>query len=149
MKRSGFLKRAPFKKKKLPPLPRLKKKLWGIFSQHARRKDADENGMVKCISCPTVKHWTEMDAGHWKPKSLGLSITFLEINVHAQCKTCNLSLQGNQYDYGEALKKRYGPDVLNEIVRIQHTSLKLTRPMYLDLIDNYEEKLAGLGAANV
>ena len=123
---------------KLPSLPRLKKKLWKIFSEYIRRRDADENGMVKCISCPTVKHWTEMDAGHFHPKSLGLQVYFVEKNVHAQCQRCNLFLQGNQYQYALALEAKYGKGILEEFEQIKNTPLKLSRVDYMELIEKYK-----------
>ena len=39
------------------------KKLDKIFSEYIRKRDADENGYVKCCTCPTVEHWKEMDCG--------------------------------------------------------------------------------------
>lgn len=123
---------------KLPPLPRLKRKLWPLFSIHSRRKDADENGAVKCISCPKVKHWSEMDAGHFYSKSLGLSVYFVEKMVHAQCQYCNLVLQGNQLEYAKGLVKKYGEGILEELEQIKNTPLKLSRVDYMEMIEHYK-----------
>ena len=123
---------------KLPPLPRLKKRLWVIFSHYIRQRDADENGMTKCISCDMVKHWREMDCGHFLPKSLGLSVYFVETNNHQQCQKCNLFLQGNQYNYALALKKRYGDDIIDKLEQIKNTPLKLSRVDYMELIEKYK-----------
>lgn len=84
---------------KLPPLPRLKKRLWVIFSQYIRQRDADENGYAPCISCGKVEHYKLQDAGHYHPKSLGLSVYFLEKGVHNQCltKESNLKMFNGTY----------------------------------------------------
>ena len=39
------------------------KKLDTVFSLYIRQRYADKNGMVKCCTCSTVKHWKEMDCG--------------------------------------------------------------------------------------
>lgn len=126
------------KKKRLKSLPSLRKKLWKIFSEYIRRRDADDNGIVKCISCPQIKHYKEMDAGHYHPQSLGLQVVFVEKNVHAQCTYCNHALQGNQVEYSKALIKRYGEGILEELENIKNSSLKLSRSDYEEMIQKYQ-----------
>lgn len=75
------------KRKRLKSLPQLKKHLWRLFSEYIRKRDADENGMVKCFTCTRFSHWKEMQAGHFVAQSLGLWTVFVEHNVHAQCLT--------------------------------------------------------------
>ena len=154
MKRGGYLKRhTPLRKVRLGSGKKgrkisaagLKKKLWAIFSAYIRRRDADpQTGMVKCVSCPTVKHWKEMDCGHYIPKSLGLAIYFEERNCAAQCQSCNLAYQGNQYPYALALLSRYGTTVLEELDALRRTTRKISTPEYLELIERYKSKLADL-----
>lgn len=125
------------KRKKLKSLPSLKRKLWKVFSEYIRRRDADENGITKCISCDVRKHWSQMDCGHFLPKSLGLSVYFVEKNNHQQCQKCNLFLQGNQYNYALAIKKRYGDSVIDELEQIKNTMFKFSRSDYEELIAKY------------
>lgn len=129
------------KRKKLPSLPKLKKRLWKIFSEYIRRRDADENGMVTCISCGVKRDWRELQAGHYLPKSLGLSVYFEPRNVQPQCGKCNLTLQGNQYQYGLALKKKYGESVIDELERLKNITVKYSRADYEELIEKYLAKL--------
>jgi len=126
------------KRKNLKSLPFLKRKLWSLFSEYIRRRDADIDGNTKCISCPIIKHWKEMDCGHFLPKSLGLSVYFLEKNTAAQCQKCNLSLQGNQYNYALALKARYGDSVIDELEAIKNTPAKFSRVDYEEMIEKYK-----------
>lgn len=118
-------------------LPSLKKKLWKIFSIRMRKKDADENGMVKCFTCPVIRHWTEMQAGHYVAQSLGLSLVFEERNVHAQCAGCNLYKRGNPSVYAIELRKRYGEGILEELQSLRKEGFKYSRWEYEELIEKY------------
>jgi len=44
---------------------RWKKEADKVFSRYIRRKYADKNGNVSCITCGVTKHWKEMDCGHY------------------------------------------------------------------------------------
>jgi len=130
---------------KLPPLPRLKKKLWKIFSEYIRRRDADENGMVKCFTCPKIMHWKESQAGHYIPQSIALSLVFHEKNVHAQCAGDNLYKRGNLTVYAIELQKRYGPGILEELQSMRQENFRYTRVDYDEMISVYKEKLNKIG----
>lgn len=92
----------------------LKKKVWKTFSEYIRQRDADWRGYVKCITCPKVKQWKEMDAGHYISRSWN-SVLFNEKNVHAQCKGCNSYRSGRHDEYALALITRYGKGILEEL----------------------------------
>lgn len=125
-----------------------KHKAWKVFSEYIRRRDADENGMVKCISCATVDHWKNMDAGHFIPKSVSSALRFHELNVHGQCPSCNQWKSGNLTDYALSLQRHYGPDILEKLDEIRRygEGSRITKSDYLDLIDKYTEKLKKLEA---
>lgn len=127
-----------------PSLPALKRKLWKLFSEYIRRRDADEHGTVSCISCGAIMEWKISNAGHFHPKSLGLQVYFVEKNVHNQCPYCNLVLQGNQLKYSQALIKRYGDGVIEELENIKNTPVKWTRVDYEEKISYYKKKLSDL-----
>jgi len=129
------------KRKKLKSLSTLKKKLWTIFSQYVRMREADENGITSCISCGKRGHWRSFDAGHFVPKSTGLWCYFLEKSVHPQCQKCNLFLQGNQYEYALSLKKKYGEGVIDEIMSQRKEGFKYSRSDYEEMIQYYSDKV--------
>lgn len=86
----------------------LKKKAWDAFSKFIRQRDADESGHVKCCTCPNVRHWSGMDAGHFIT-TVKESTKFDEMNVHAQCKGCNMPPNnGKPIEYAVYLDARYG-----------------------------------------
>ena len=77
----------------------LKPIAWKAFSRHIRMKYADDNGMVKCYTCPTVKHYKEMQAGHlWHDR-----LDFDERNIHPQCYQCNVGHSGRREVYSTNL----------------------------------------------
>lgn len=123
---------------KLPPLPRLKKKLWKIFSEYIRRRDADENGMVTCFTCDRPMHWKESQAGHYVPQSIALSLVFNEKNVHNQCGGCNLYKNGNPTVYALKLQKRYGNLILEELQSLRKENFRYTRVDYMEMIEKYK-----------
>lgn len=127
--------------KSLKSLPSLKKKLWKIFSEYIRRREADENGFVACISCGKIDHWKNQDAGHYIPKSLGLSVYFEEKSVHSQCRGCNLFRHGNLSAYAISLRKKYGDGILEELDRIKNTPVKFSKLDYEEMIEKYKGKL--------
>lgn len=74
-----------------------------IFSQLIRLKDADDFGMVKCYTCEEVKHWKQMQCGHFVPRA-EMPTRFSEKNCRPQCKTCNEDKRGNLIVFGEQLE---------------------------------------------
>lgn len=141
MKRTGFK-----KKKRKVSLSSLRKKLWKLKSEFNRRKDADPDGMVKCISCPEVKHWKDFDAGHFRPGSLGLATWICDKNIHCQCFYCNKVLQGNAIPYEKALIARYGQEEVDAIYALKGVSMKLTASDYEEKIEEYKAKIAAMDA---
>ena len=114
----------------------LKKAIWKKFSKKIRLRDSDKRGYCRCITCPTIKHWKEMQAGHWihgqHPGSW-----LHERNVHAQCAGCNMFGNGKRDEYALALEAKYGFGVLQEIKTARNKERETwTRTM---LYEKYEE----------
>jgi hypothetical protein len=74
-----------------------------IFSQLIRLKEADEHGMVKCFTCDIIKHWKQMQCGHFQPRA-HMPTRFSEKNCRPQCKNCNEDLRGNYVVFAERLE---------------------------------------------
>lgn len=114
----------------------LKAKLWKVFSEYIRQRD---KGV--CISCGKKDEWRNTDAGHYIPKTAGLSIYFDERNVNCQCTFCNRFRHGNLARYAIALRIKYGPNVLEELDKQQRQVRKITPAEYKELIDIYANKV--------
>ena len=81
------------------------KKLDTVFSLYIRQRYADKNGMVKCCTCSTVKHWKEMDCGHFMSRKY-MSTRYDEDNCSTQCKSCNVFRYGEAYLFSKFLGSR-------------------------------------------
>lgn len=127
------------KKKKKTDIAVLKKLLWGIFSQYIRQRD---EGV--CISCGKIEFWRKMDAGHYIPKTAGLSLYFDEKNVNAQCTYCNRWMHGNLSKYALALRKKYGENILEELDIKRSNFRKINSLEYKQMIEKYKQKLANI-----
>ena len=122
------------KKKKLPSLAKLKRDLDKVFSAWIRKRDcAPDGGTGYCISCGT---WAVLQAGHFI-KRQHLAVRFDERNVNGQCVRCNHFLHGNDGEYCLALIKRYGQGVVDELMRLKRTTVKMTRQDYETLLERF------------
>ena len=137
--------RRPLRKKSRNP----KHKAWKLFSEYIRQRDADEKGVVFCISCETPFFWRYVDAGHFIPASLSLALRFDERNVNGQCKGCNKWANGSIHKYTIGLRKKYGPEIVEQLeeARKLGMGLKLYASDYQELIEKYSAKLASMDAA--
>src|SRR3990167_7344975 len=118
-----------------------KKALWTVFSKYIRLRDC---GI--CISCGKVKHWKDMDAGHYVPKTAGLALYFNEQNVNAQCTYCNRWMHGNLSRYAIALRRKYGQNILEELDKKRQKIIQITIPEYQKHIETYRLKIKKLEA---
>lgn len=116
----------------------LKKKLDKAFSLYIRQKYADEFGMVKCYTCPSKKHWKEMQCGHFVSRRYH-SLRFDERNCRPQCPGCNLFNQGAADEFALALTREYGPQILEELNREKRAIKKWTRLELENLIQTFSQ----------
>jgi hypothetical protein len=122
----------------------LKRKFWKVFSEWVRRSHADQNGNVVCVSCGKVMRWQDSDAGHYEPKTSGLSIYFLEENVHPQCTGCNRFRHGNQTQYALWLRRKYGEQILDKIDYYKKQTIQIHDNEYIKFIEIYKQKIKEL-----
>lgn len=74
-----------------------------VFSQYIRLKYADERGLVTCYTCPTNKHWSLIQNGHYI-KRANLYLRWDERNCRPQCVECNEIKHGNMVEYTKRLE---------------------------------------------
>lgn len=130
------------KRKKLST-GRLKKRAWIEFSIYIRTRYANEEGMVQCCTCDSVKHWKQMQAGHFISGRLNSNL-FDERGCHAQCSKCNVIRGGNGPKYYQFMRDAYGEDVINELLR-QNDQTHKWAPNELESL---YEKYRALNASN-
>lgn len=129
--------------KRKPTLRGLKKKLWTIFSEYIRRKDADEGGTNYCFTCGQPKFWKELHAGHFVGGRTN-SVLFNEEIVKPQCLMCNVFLNGNYGPYTLKMIDLHGREKVESFLSLKHQVKKYTRPDLEELIAVYKQKVAEL-----
>lgn len=134
-------------KSKTPKLStsKLKKKADAIYSQYLRLSSADKNGMCKCYTCSTVKHWKDMQCGHFVTRTI-TALRFDPRNTKPQEKSCNIFNQGRLDVFATNLVKEYGVGILDELqeAKKQRFTAKQARELYERVIEEYTKKFEEL-----
>ena len=118
-----------------PTITTLRRKLDKVFSEYIRGRDAP-SGKGRCITC---NQFTELECGHFIPRQHAV-LRWDERNAHGQCSRCNRWLHGDQAEYYIQLVKRYGQEVVDELMTLKHTTKKHTKADLEELIDRYSPK---------
>jgi hypothetical protein len=118
-------------------------KLWKVFSEYIRRRDADKDGNCKCITCGLVRPWKQMDCGHGIPRQ-HKATKFSEINNHAQCKRCNGFEGGKREVYKVEVDKRYGAGTWDKLELASKMTFKRTQFEIDTMTEFYKQELKKL-----
>lgn len=124
-------------------LNQLHKKLWKVFSEYIRLRDADANGYCRCISCGGVHFWKRIQAGHYVSKGVSHFLKYDENNVHAQCGRCNLN-EGNTVEYRNRLITKIGIKAVELLEETMKYPGGLSRDGATIRIREYQEKVRAL-----
>ena len=121
---------------------RLKSKAWTLFSEYIRRRDADKEGIIQCVTCNKRSHWKGegMQAGHFIAGRT-LSLLFDDRNCHSQCYGCNVGRNGSYVEYFLYMEERYGREVIDELRFLKNQSRKYSIGDYEQLIAELTEQL--------
>ncbi len=93
-----------------------KSTVWAKCSEYNRRKNADSDGYVTCCSCGHVKHWKEMDCGHFHPRSCGKALYWVPENLHSQCRGCNgYQKERGKIGYTLYMVDKYGREFVDNL----------------------------------
>ena len=109
------------------------KKLWKVFSEYIRLRDADENGICTCFTCGLKRHWKQMDCGHGIGRQ-HKATKFNEKNNHAQCKRCNGFEGGMREVYKQRMDEKYGEGTWDRMELVSKQTVKYSQHDY----DAYE-----------
>jgi hypothetical protein len=116
------------------------KKLWKVFSEYIRQRDADSNGMCSCFTCGLVRHWKQMDCGHGIGRQ-HWGTRYNEKNNHAQCKRCNGFEGGKREIYKQRVDARYGKGTW-DLLELSSRKAKKWGQFEIDQMEKYyKEKL--------
>jgi 5-methylcytosine-specific restriction endonuclease McrA len=112
------------------------KKLDKLFSLYIRTRYAMD-GMVRCVTCNTIKYTSEIDAGHFVSRR-HYSTRWHPTNVQTQCKKCNNWGSGESYLFGKYLDKTHGVGTADELIKLSREITKFTDQDLKDMIKLYE-----------
>lgn len=118
-------------------------KLWKVFSEYIRRRDADAEGNCRCFTCGLVRPWKQMDCGHGIGRQ-HKATKYSEVNNHAQCKRCNGFEGGKREIYKEEVDKRYGAGTWDKLEIASRQMCKRTKADIEIMTEYYKEKLKAL-----
>ena len=124
---------------KKPKRKTLINKLDRIFSEYIRKRDANKQGFVKCITSGKKYHYTEVDAGHFISRK-EMSTRWNEDNVWAQSRFENRFRYGNLWIYGQALEKKK-KGLPKHLYKLSKETVKYSIADLQELIDKYKKKL--------
>ena len=113
------------------------------MSEWVRRKNADEGGTTRCVTCRAPIFWKEAQAGHFVVGRTN-AVLFHPDLVHVQCVSCNIFRGGNYAAYTLFMLDRYGREKVEEFLSLKHKTVKLTRSDLEDIIEKYKTKLKEL-----
>lgn len=109
------------------------------FSYYIRLREADENGMVSCVTCGKRLHWKEVDCGHFRTRNKKIH-RYSEKNCHVQCTYCNQFLKGEQFKHGLYIDRKYGQGFAEFLTSTEHQICKRSRMDFEQLIIEYKQK---------
>ena len=141
LKRKPFVKKGKRAKKKTDG--QLKKLVWVEFSKFIRTRGADDRGFNHCVTCGVIKHWKELQAGHFIRGRLNANL-FSERGVHPQCYSCNIGKQGDVVIYYGWMLRKYGQSVIDILIAQNSVTHKWKAGELELLLDHYRK----LNAAN-
>lgn len=119
------------------------KQLDQVFSQYIRRRNANLDGFVECVTCGNVRHWKQMQAGHFMSRRK-YSTRWDEMNVQVQDDACNRWRQGEQYKFALWLDENYGEGTADKLVLKSNQQVKYSTEELEEMIEDYKAKLAEL-----
>jgi hypothetical protein len=127
------------KKTKVRPIGKLKEDLDRVYSLYIRLKYA-KDGLCRCVTCGKVLHFKDIQNGHYESR-IHTALRWDDRNCHPQCMPCNVFKHGNMPEYALFMIKTYGEDILNQLSREKHQSIKLERLWLIAEIKKYKEIL--------
>jgi hypothetical protein len=111
------------KKTKTKTTSQLKKDLDKVFSIYIRTKYADDNGIVKCYTCPYRDHYKKLQNGHLVSRYF-TATRYDERNCRPQCMTCNIWRNGMTPVFSANLEKELGEGITAELYQLAQKIVK-------------------------
>lgn len=111
----------------------------GWFSKFIRLRNADEYGMITCITCGRRLHWKQADNGHYVKRSHS-ACKYHEQNCGEQCRyPCNRRRNGEEQAHRLYIDKTYGEGTAEMLRHKGKFSFRMTKEEYIEKIEYYKK----------
>lgn len=114
------------------------------FSIWTRKSGADHTGRAECYTCGVRKQYMEMDAGHFQTRAKYATRWDVQ-NVKPQCKHCNMTNGGHQYEFALHLDREYGPGTADAVVARSNQPARFTTATLVEMTEMYRRMTRELG----
>lgn len=118
----------------------LDSELWRLVSLWVRQSNADDRGIVRCVTCRAFRHWRYADTGHFVSRR-HLATKFYLKNLGCQCKQCNGPGDGEPQKFARYIDRKHGLGTAKEIEYMAMKAVNWGRIEYIELIEDYKELL--------
>lgn len=136
-------KRPVVKRKKLPSIQRLRKKLWELCRAITEKRYKDI-----CFTCGRPVSGSNRQLGHFIPSSIGGAVLRYNLeNLRWQCYYDNINLGGHGAEYYRRLVLEIGQDRVDELFKLKNKIVKADRSFYDGLIEEYSAILESYGTS--
>ena len=133
------------KKKKLLSRQWCIRALDKYFSRFIRYRDADERGIISCVSCGDLVPWKKAHNCHYIDRAKRW-YRWDEKNCHAGCVSCNTYRQQfHMRHYTIFMFEKYWLTLLQEMLGNEKKIQKVSTPDIREKLEHYKSKCKELG----
>ena len=114
-----------------------------VVNKYCRLRDCYGDEGAACISCGEWKPFDKGDGGHFIATTSS-AVRFDERNINFQCHRCNRFLHGNAANYYVGMVRKYGQEVVDELMARQHESKKWLPDELIAIRKYYNDKIKSI-----
>ncbi len=107
-----------------------------VFSIVVRKRYADADGYVKCVTCPTRLHWTGMTCGHYR-KRRHMKTRWNIKNAAPQCIVCN----SQDLDVSFFLIDKFSSEEIKDVEFLSHQTANFTEQELKEIAKEYAKQI--------
>ena len=128
--------------KKLPSLPKLKKKTLDLYSELVKLK-AHSEGKLRCYTCDCelTLNTSNCHLGHYLSRGAYPGLTFHPCNSRPQCYRCNVHLHGATIEFRTRLINEIGRAEVERLEACRHDSVKWSRSDFISMIEDFKGQI--------
>lgn len=113
------------------------------FSEFIKLRDADNQGMITCITCGDRQHYSHAQCGHYMKR--GNASTRYDLkNSAGQCSTCNCALDGMQEEHGKAIDRLYGEGTADRLEKQSRQVVHFSEPELQGMLEELRKEIKAL-----